>query len=74
MNAKPPATDLGAPEAGASQLGAFLDATLAVAGLPLEAELRGRVLMHLGIAAGMADLVLGFPLPDEAEPAPVYQP
>lgn len=64
MNAQPPQADLAT----------FLDAALAVARLPLEAELRERVLMHLGIAAGMADLVLDFPLSDEAEPAPVYQP
>ncbi|QJP13987.1 DUF4089 domain-containing protein [Starkeya sp. ORNL1] len=64
MNVQPPTPDLGA----------FLDAALAVVRLPLEAELRERVLVHLGIAAGMADLVLDFPLEDEAEPAPVYQP
>lgn len=68
MNAQPPAADTGA------ELGAFLDAALAVARLPMEPELRQRVLMHLGIAAGMAELVLDFPLEDEAEPAPVYQP
>lgn len=64
MNAQPPQADLAA----------FLDAALTVVRLPLEAELRERVLMHLGIAADMADLVLDFPLSDEAEPAPVYQP
>lgn len=64
MNAQP-------PQAG---LAVFLDAALAAMRLPLEPELRERVLMHLGIAAGMADLVLDFPLSDEAEPAPVYQP
>lgn len=73
MNATPqPGTDTA--ESGVRDLGAFLDAALAVAELPVEAALRGRVLMHLGIAAGMADLVLAFPLSDEAEPAPVYEP
>lgn len=64
MDVQPPAPDLAA----------FLDAALALARLPLERELRERVLMHLGVAAGMADLVLAFPLSDEAEPAPVYEP
>ncbi len=53
---------------------ALLDAGLSVAGLPLEPELRPRVLMHLETAAAMAALVMTFPLPDEAEPAPVYRP
>lgn len=52
----------------------LLDAGLRVAGLPLEEELRPRVLIHLETAVAMAKLVAGFPLPDEAEPAPVYVP
>lgn len=55
-------------------LGAFLDSGLRLAGLPLEPELRPRVLMHLSTALAMAGLVTDFPLPDEAEPAPVYVP
>lgn len=57
-----------------ADLGAFLDAGLRLAGLPLESELRPRVLMHLETAAAMAQLVVAFELPDEAEPAPVYLP
>lgn len=63
----------GATDAGAD-LGAFLDSGLRLAGLPLEAELRPRVLMHLATALTMLELVAEFPLPDEAEPAPVYVP
>ncbi len=59
---------------GSDDLGMFLDAGLRIAGLPLEEELRPRVLMHLETAVAMAKLVAGFPLPDEAEPAPVYVP
>lgn len=55
-------------------LGAFLDAGLNIAGLPLEPDLRPRVLMHLETAVAMAKLVTALPLPDEAEPAPVYVP
>jgi hypothetical protein len=73
MNVQPPAAETRTPDLGA-YLDAYLDAALAVVRLPLEAELRERVLVHLGIAAGMAELVLDFPLSDEAEPAPVYQP
>ncbi|WP_018389819.1 DUF4089 domain-containing protein [Ancylobacter sp. FA202] len=53
---------------------ALLDAGLKVASLPLEPELRPRVLMHLETALAMAALVTDFALPDEAEPAPVYRP
>ena len=55
-------------------LGTYLDAALRVVDLPLESELRPRVLMHLETAAQMASLVLAFPMSDEAEPAPVYVP
>ena len=55
-------------------LGVFLDAALKVVDLPLEPELRPRVLMHFETAAHMASLVLSFPMSDEAEPAPVYVP
>lgn len=55
-------------------LAALLDGGLAVQALPLEETLRPRVLMHLKTAVAMAALVTDFPLPDEAEPAPVYRP
>ncbi|WGD30343.1 DUF4089 domain-containing protein [Ancylobacter sp. WKF20] len=55
-------------------LAALLDGGLAVQALPLEEALRPRVLMHLKTAVAMAALVTDFPLPDEAEPAPVYRP
>lgn len=55
-------------------LGEYLDSALAIAGLPLEDVLRPRVLMHLETALKMGRLVSDFPLPDEAESAPVYRP
>ncbi|GLK74220.1 DUF4089 domain-containing protein [Ancylobacter dichloromethanicus] len=64
----------GRAAANRADIEAFLDAGLRVAGLPLEPELRPRVLMHLETAVAMAALVADFPLPDEAEPAPVYRP
>ncbi|MCS0501029.1 DUF4089 domain-containing protein [Ancylobacter mangrovi] len=64
----------GRQSGGGGEAGAFLDTALAVMELPLEPELRPRVVMHLETALAMARLVSTFPLPDEAEPAPVYQP
>ncbi len=55
-------------------LTAYVDAALALVDLPVEPELRPRVVMHLDIAAGLARTLLAFPLGDEAEPAPVYRP
>ncbi|MBB3769748.1 hypothetical protein FHS55_000334 [Angulomicrobium tetraedrale] len=67
--------DTGAGGGGAdSGAGALLDAGLAIEGLPLEPELRPRVVMHLATAIAMARLVTSFALPDDAEPAPVYVP
>jgi hypothetical protein len=55
-------------------LATYLDAALAMLELTVEPELRARVLMHFEIATQMADLVMSFPMSDEAEPAPVYVP
>ncbi|MCJ8143768.1 DUF4089 domain-containing protein [Ancylobacter sp. A5.8] len=57
-----------------TRLATHLDATLDLLALPVEPELRERVLMHFTIAAQMGDLVMSFPMSDEAEPAPVYVP
>ncbi|MFT0860990.1 DUF4089 domain-containing protein [Ancylobacter sp. G4_0304] len=56
------------------RLATYLDAALDLLALPVEPELRERVLMHFTIAAQMGDLVMSFPMSDEAEPAPVYVP
>lgn len=57
-----------------ARLATYLDAALDLLALPVEPELRERVLMHFTIAAQMGDLVMSFPMSDEAEPAPVYVP
>lgn len=62
------------PTAEPSGLATYLDASLAMLELPVDSQLRERVLMHFEIATKMADLVMSFPLSDEAEPAPVYVP
>ncbi|MBS7539326.1 DUF4089 domain-containing protein [Ancylobacter lacus] len=55
-------------------LAAYVDAALTLVDLPVEPELRPRVVMHFDIAAALARTLLAFPLGDEAEPAPVYRP
>jgi len=41
-------------------------------GLPLTAEYAPQVEANLAVAFRLVQLVLDFPLPDEAEPAPVF--
>jgi hypothetical protein len=41
-------------------------------GLPLTAEYVPQVEANLAVAFRLVQLVLDFPLPDEAEPAPVF--
>jgi Protein of unknown function (DUF4089) len=52
----------------------LIDAAAPLLGLELGDASRAAVKTHLDIAVGLARLVLDFPLDDEQEPAPVYQP
>ena len=52
----------------------FVDTAAGLLGIDLTAESRPVVISHFEIAANMAQFVMEFPLPDEAEPAPVYTP
>ena len=54
-------------------LGAWLDAAAAPLGISVAPEWRDAVLLHLRITRDMAQQVLDFPLPDDAEPAPVFR-
>lgn len=54
-------------------LDAWLDANAALLGITVAAEWRETVLLHLRITRDMARQVMEFPLPDEAEPAPVFR-
>jgi allophanate hydrolase len=56
-----------------SELGAWLDASAALLGIAVAPEWRDAVLLHLRITRDMAQRVSDFPLPDEAEPAPVFR-
>ncbi len=53
---------------------AYVDAAAALIELPIAAEHRTGVIVNLERIAQMAALVMAFPLPDDAEPAPVYRP
>jgi len=53
---------------------AYVDAAAQLVGLPLDPAHRPGVVLNLGRIAQMAALVMEFPLPDETELAPVYQP
>ena len=52
---------------------AWLDANAALLGIPIEPEWRDAVRQHLRITRDIAQLVLEFPLPDEADPAPIFR-
>jgi hypothetical protein len=51
---------------------AWLDGSAAVLGITVAPEWRDTVLLHLRITHDIARRVLDFPLPDDAEPAPVF--
>jgi len=55
-----------------AELDAFMDASAQVLGIAIAPEWRDAVRANLAVTFRMGDLVLGFPLPDEAEPAPVF--
>lgn len=66
--AQPPAAP---PDDGT--LLAHLDASAALLGLTVDPAWRAEALANLRTLAGAAALVAAFPLPDEAEPAPVFR-
>ena len=53
---------------------AYVDAAAALIGLTIDPAHRPGVVANLERIAQMAALVMEFPLPDEAEPAPVFRP
>ena len=53
---------------------AYVDAAAALIGLPLDPAHRPGVVLNLERIAQMAALLAEFPLPDAAEPAPVFRP
>ena len=53
---------------------AYVDAAAALIGLPIDPAHRPGVVVNLERIAQMAALVVEFPLPEDAEPAPVFRP
>ena len=53
---------------------AHVDACAALIGLPIPAECRDGVIRYFGLAAAMAELVMGLPLLAEDEPAEAFVP
>jgi hypothetical protein len=58
----------------AAEVGAYVDATARLIGLPIAAEHRPGVIQFMGVVMGAAALVMEFPLPDDVEAAPVFEP
>jgi hypothetical protein len=54
-------------------LDAYIDSAAALLKLPLEPEWKGAVRQNLEVTLKLAALVGEKELPDDAEPAPVYQ-
>jgi hypothetical protein len=55
-----------------TDLDAYIAAGTALLGIPIRPEWRDAIRQHLAFSLDRARLVLDFPLPDEAEPAPVF--
>ncbi|HUB14343.1 MAG TPA: DUF4089 domain-containing protein [Acetobacteraceae bacterium] len=55
-------------------LDAFIQAGTALLCIPVCPEWRDSIRLHLEISFNLGGLVLAFPLPDEADPAPVFHP
>jgi Protein of unknown function (DUF4089) len=54
------------------ELDDWLDANAALLGITIAPEWRDAIRLHLRITRDMAQRVLDFPLPDDADPAPVF--
>ena len=54
-------------------LDSWLDGNAALLGITVAPEWREAVRLHLGITRDLAQRVLGFQLPDDADPAPVFR-
>jgi hypothetical protein len=53
-------------------LDAFIASGARLLGLTIRPEWRGAIRLHLAVSLGHARSVAEFPLPDEADPAPVF--
>lgn len=53
-------------------LGAMVDAGTTLLGIQVQPEWRDGICQHLRVSFALGAVVLAFPLPDAAEPAPVF--
>ena len=61
------------PDHQQENLDQFIDASAAALGLPIEPEWKAAIKANLAVTLRLANLVGEFELPDEAEPAPVFE-
>jgi Protein of unknown function (DUF4089) len=58
--------------AAPNQLDTFIDAAVQALNLPLEPAWKGAIKANLDVTLRLAAVFADFPLPDDAEPAPVF--
>jgi hypothetical protein len=51
----------------------LIDASAAALGLPIEPEWKPAIKANLAVTLRLANMVATFSLPDEAEPAPIFE-
>ena len=68
MSSPPP------PASGQDAVILYAERMAAAVGLPLDPARRAAVAQHLALLLAAAALVLEFPLPEEIEAAPVFEP
>jgi hypothetical protein len=54
------------------EIDAWLDASAAILDIGVAPEWREAIRLHLRITRDLAQRVIEFPLPDEADPAPIF--
>jgi len=57
-----------------TEVGAYVDAAAKLIALPIAPEHRPGVIQFMSVVLSAAALVMEFPLPDEVESAPVFEP
>ncbi len=57
----------------AADIDAFMDASARMLGLPIDPAWKAAIRENLTVIVKHADKVANFPLPDEAEPAPLFK-
>jgi hypothetical protein len=62
------------PASDAGEVRIYAERAAAAIGLPLDPARAAVVAQHLGVMLAAAALVLEFPLPDEVEAAPIFEP